>query len=187
MKRCQERGSRNPKTSSPLRENLRLARQLLGGALPIRVAKSLEKLSNEFNFSLSNGELQFINSCWYVTHTGLIGAFMLKPSIRYVIRRRIGSFSRRRSSLPRAPPALSATETLIRPMFLLASAAPKCAWPRREPSTAPFARPTASASAQLRKSGPSPNYRNPPESRRSRRNLPTGTTVAQRFVTAFAN
>jgi hypothetical protein len=73
MKRCQERASRNPKTSNPLRENLRLARQLLGGVLPIRVAKSLEKLSNEFNFSLSNGELQFINSCWYVTHTGLIG------------------------------------------------------------------------------------------------------------------
>jgi hypothetical protein len=56
MKRCQERASRNPKTSNPLRENLRLARQLLGGVLPIRVAKSLEKLSNEFNFSLSNGE-----------------------------------------------------------------------------------------------------------------------------------
>jgi hypothetical protein len=37
------------------------------------VAKSLERLSTDFNFSLSNGELQFINSCWYVTHTGLIG------------------------------------------------------------------------------------------------------------------
>jgi hypothetical protein len=45
----------------------------LGDTLTTRVAKSLERLSNDFNFSLSNGELQFINSRWYVTHTGLIG------------------------------------------------------------------------------------------------------------------
>jgi hypothetical protein len=73
MKRCQERATRKPQKSNPLRENLRLARQLLGGTLPIRVAKSLKNLSNDFKFSLSNGELQFINSCWYVTHTGLLG------------------------------------------------------------------------------------------------------------------
>jgi len=72
MKRCQELGARKSPKSNPLRENLRLARQLLGGTLPTRVAKSLENLSNDFNFSLSNGELQFINSCWYVTHTGLV-------------------------------------------------------------------------------------------------------------------
>lgn len=73
MQRCQERAPRKPPKSNPLRENLRLARQLLGGTLPTRVAKSLETLSNDFNFSLSNGELQFINSRWYVTHTGLLG------------------------------------------------------------------------------------------------------------------
>src|SRR6202158_2686617 len=61
-----------PKPRHPLRENLRLARQLLGGTLQTRVAKSLETLSKDFHFSLSNGELQFINSCWYVTHTGLV-------------------------------------------------------------------------------------------------------------------
>jgi len=61
------------KSTSKSNDNLRLARQLLGGPLTTRVAKSLERLSNEFDFSLSNGELQFINSCWYVTHTGLIG------------------------------------------------------------------------------------------------------------------
>jgi hypothetical protein len=49
-----------------------LARQLLGGTLPRRVAKSLEALSNDFRFSLSNGELQFIGGSWYVTHTGLL-------------------------------------------------------------------------------------------------------------------
>jgi len=56
----------------PLRENLRLARQLLGGTLPTRVVKSLETLSKDFHFSLSNGELQFISNSWYVTHTGLL-------------------------------------------------------------------------------------------------------------------
>ena len=64
--------ARKPKTHHPLRENLRLARQLLGGTLPTRVVKSLESLSKDFHFSLSNGELQFINNCWYVTHTGLL-------------------------------------------------------------------------------------------------------------------
>jgi len=63
---------RRPKTYHPLRENLRFARKLLGRTLPTRVVKSLETLSKDFHFSLSNGELQFINSCWYVTHTGLV-------------------------------------------------------------------------------------------------------------------
>ena len=73
MKACQKHAPQKHQRSHPLRENLRLARQLLGGTLPTRVAKSLETLSQDFNFSLSKGELQFINSCWYVTHTGLIG------------------------------------------------------------------------------------------------------------------
>ncbi len=60
MKTCQKHAPRKHQTSHPLRENLRLARQLLGGTLPARVAKSLETLSQDFNFSLSNGELQFI-------------------------------------------------------------------------------------------------------------------------------
>ena len=73
MKRCQESTPHKLQKSNPLRENLRFARGLFGGTLPTRVASSLKKLSTDFNFSLSNGELQFINSCWYVTHTGLIG------------------------------------------------------------------------------------------------------------------
>ncbi len=69
---CQKHPSHKPHTSHPLRENLRLARQLLGGALPSRVVKSLETLSKDFNFSLGKGELQFIDGSWYVTHTGLL-------------------------------------------------------------------------------------------------------------------
>jgi hypothetical protein len=73
MKRCQKTSVHESQKSNPLRENLRLARQLFGGALPTRLAKSLKTLSKDFSFSLSKGELQFIDSCWYVTHSGLIG------------------------------------------------------------------------------------------------------------------
>jgi hypothetical protein len=73
MKKCPKKSGSKAVTTNPLRENLRLARQQLGGTLPTRLAKSLKTLSKDFNFSLGNGELQFINSCWYVTHTGLVG------------------------------------------------------------------------------------------------------------------
>jgi hypothetical protein len=69
---CQKHPSRKPHTSHPLRENLRLARQLLGGNLTSRLVRSLETLSKDFNFSLGKGELQFIDGCCYVTHTGLL-------------------------------------------------------------------------------------------------------------------
>ncbi len=69
---CRKLPSHKPHTRHPLRENLRLARQLLGGTLPSRVVKSLEILSKDFHFSLSKGELQFIDGCCYVTHTGLL-------------------------------------------------------------------------------------------------------------------
>ena len=44
--------SSKPKADHLIRENLRIARQLLGGTLPTRVAKSLETLSKDFHFSL---------------------------------------------------------------------------------------------------------------------------------------
>jgi hypothetical protein len=73
MKGCPKKSCGKATTINPLRENLRLARQQLGGTLTMRLAKSLKTLSKDFSFSLGNGELQFINSCWYVTHVGLIG------------------------------------------------------------------------------------------------------------------
>jgi hypothetical protein len=57
----------------PLRENLRFARELFGGTVTTRVANSLKVLSKDFSFSISKGELQLLNNCWYVTHTGLLG------------------------------------------------------------------------------------------------------------------
>ena len=63
---------RRTRSHEILRENLRLARQLVGGTLPARLSESLKNLSRDFDFSLSNGELQVISNSWYVTHTGLL-------------------------------------------------------------------------------------------------------------------
>jgi hypothetical protein len=56
-----------------LRENLSCARKTLGSAFVSRAKVSLESLTREFGFSVKGGDLQIINSNWYVTHTGLIG------------------------------------------------------------------------------------------------------------------
>jgi len=74
MKQCETQNTRRrPRRGRELlRENLRVARQLLGEALSRRAAKSLTTLSEEFNLSVSNGELQFIKSAWYVTNAGLL-------------------------------------------------------------------------------------------------------------------
>jgi hypothetical protein len=56
-----------------LRENMSSAKKALGGALGARAKVSLEGLTREFGFSVNKGDLQIINSSWYVTHTGLIG------------------------------------------------------------------------------------------------------------------
>src|ERR1035438_4202779 len=65
------RGANRNKTL--LRQNLSWARKALGGALGARAKVSLEGLTREFGFSVNGGDLQILNSGWYVTHTGLIG------------------------------------------------------------------------------------------------------------------
>src|SRR5271166_6128789 len=74
MSGSQNQNSRRKQTrlSNLLRENLRSARRILGGTLETRVATSLKTLSQDFSFSLNNGELQFLSNSWYVTHTGLL-------------------------------------------------------------------------------------------------------------------
>jgi hypothetical protein len=56
-----------------VRENISWARKALGSAFGPRAKVSLESLTREFGFSVKGGDLQIINSNWYVTHTGLIG------------------------------------------------------------------------------------------------------------------
>lgn len=69
----EQRCSARPRKNYPLvRENLRFAHRLIAGTLPIRLAASLKTLSQDFDFSLSRGELQLLNNSWYVTHTGLL-------------------------------------------------------------------------------------------------------------------
>ena len=60
-------------TSRLLNENVRWARRSLGSAFDSRTKVSLESLTQEFGFSLKGGDLQIINSNWYVTHKGLLG------------------------------------------------------------------------------------------------------------------
>ena len=60
-------------THKLLRQNMRAARDAFGEALASRTKAWLETLTREFSFSLKGGDLQIINSNWYVTHTGLIG------------------------------------------------------------------------------------------------------------------
>jgi len=55
-----------------IRENFRLARRLMHGKMPKRLADSLKTLSEEFNFSLQKGDFQLLENSWYVTHTGLL-------------------------------------------------------------------------------------------------------------------
>ena len=55
-----------------LRQNMSAARKALGEALSLGTKAWLETLTREFSFSLKGGDLQIINSHWYVTHTGLL-------------------------------------------------------------------------------------------------------------------
>ena len=55
-----------------LTENLNSARKALGAAFGARAKVVLGSLTREFGFSLKSGDLQIINSNWYVTHTGLV-------------------------------------------------------------------------------------------------------------------
>jgi hypothetical protein len=54
------------------RENAALARKLWG-TLPSTAIKLLEQLTNKHHVRISAGDLIFLNSKWYVTHSGLLG------------------------------------------------------------------------------------------------------------------
>ena len=63
----------NKVTQRLLKENKSWARKTLGDSFGMRVKDSLETLTRAYGFSVKCGDLQIINSNWYVTHTGLIG------------------------------------------------------------------------------------------------------------------
>jgi hypothetical protein len=54
------------------RRNRRLARQRWGSAINHDVLENLKSFSKDFCFSISSGDLLFLDKGWYVTHVGLI-------------------------------------------------------------------------------------------------------------------
>ena len=55
-----------------LQENIRATKRTLGQTLAPRMMAQLKVLTRDFGFAVAAGELQIINSNWYVTHTGLL-------------------------------------------------------------------------------------------------------------------
>ena len=67
-----EKDVQERKRALAVRDNLRIARRLLGAGISGRLAESLKHLTRDFNFSLRKGDLQLLDNSWYVTHTGLL-------------------------------------------------------------------------------------------------------------------
>ena len=63
---------RQRKNQHLVRENLRFARRLVDGTVPIRLGELLQILSQDFDLSIRRGDLQLLSNSWYVTHTGLL-------------------------------------------------------------------------------------------------------------------
>jgi hypothetical protein len=175
--------------------NLRLARKKWGTLKPESV-QNLKAYSQEFGFSIIAGDLTLLDNGWYVTHTGLIrlarrkhctgidvksvGEFSLTTACRWAFRATVFKSAKCRGFVGYG----DADPSNVSPL----SAAPRCGWPRPEPSIGPCARPTASA--RSRKSARLSNGIRPPGSRRRSHPIPllgrTETTEAPRFVTASA-
>jgi hypothetical protein len=56
-----------------IRQNKRYARMRWGALLGPITIKALGTLSDQFQFSVANGDLLLLDNAWYVTHTGLLG------------------------------------------------------------------------------------------------------------------
>jgi hypothetical protein len=59
-------------TDSLFRRNRRLARQRWGPTISRDALETLKSFSKDFCFSISSGDLLFLDKGWYVTHVGLI-------------------------------------------------------------------------------------------------------------------
>jgi hypothetical protein len=60
-------------TKSLIRQNKRYAKLRWGGLLGRIAFSTLANFTEQFQFSIANGDLLFLESGWYVTHSGLIG------------------------------------------------------------------------------------------------------------------
>ncbi len=55
-----------------VRQNIRLARRSVGWQLAAVAIDRLRDLTKTFGFSLSLGDIQFLDGGWYITHAGLL-------------------------------------------------------------------------------------------------------------------
>ena len=55
-----------------LRENVAASKRMLGQPLGSFATDKLKKITGDFRFSLTGGDLQILDGNWYVTHTGLV-------------------------------------------------------------------------------------------------------------------
>jgi hypothetical protein len=144
---------RNP--SKVCRINARSA-QSIWGQLPPTTLESLKLLTNRLALSVVAGDLQLLENRWYVTHSGLLRIAQrrrcsgIKTIIETAFRTLLQTVGCSRPQSTRAPlrRGLSVTVTQIPPTFPRSCMEPKCALPKREPSTAPCARHTGSASVR---------------------------------------
>ena len=136
------------------RSNAKLAREMWG-ELSKTALQSLRQLTSEHSLSVAGGDLQFLSGKWYVTHSGLLGIARrnrccgIKSALieghsdpaagRWVFRATVYKTPRSRGFVGYGDADPSNTSPW--------SAAPKCALPRREPSTGLSERLTESGSA----------------------------------------
>jgi hypothetical protein len=143
------------------RSNIKLARSAWGALSPSAM-NALRVLTTKYSLSVATGDLQFLEGRWYVTHAGLLGiserrrCFGIRTAVEKTLSDpgRADGCSRQRSTRLHVRKASSATVTPIPRMSLPWSAALRCASPRREPSTAPCARPMASVCVPSKNSVP---------------------------------
>ena len=164
------------------RRNVKLARARWG-LNPGHVALEILKMySNQFRFSLSMGDLLFLDQNWYVTHVGLIRLSRRRRCCGIEVHpvAELCDASQRRYAFSATVYTTrdsigfvgygDADPSNVSALFM----APKCASPRHAPSIALCARPMESASARSRKSVPSPGRFFGQSRRRFHRNLSMG-------------
>lgn len=127
------------KHTALLRQELAFAKKISPGSVHLSAAKQLEFLVNEYGLSVIRGDLLFLSSRWYVTHSGLLRLAYRKRCYGLHTqtigefcdaRPRDGHSKRSFTSLEHARASL-VTGTPIHPTFHRWSAALKCASPKR--------------------------------------------------------
>jgi hypothetical protein len=162
-------------TKDLIRQNNRYAKLRWGGLLGRIALRALRNFTEQFQFSVANGDLLFLDSGWYVTHSGLtslarrnrcagIKVQPVQPFCEPSAQRWAFEATVYKSKTCRGfagygdadPSNVSCPRSRLR----------KCELPKHEPSTEPCARPTASVICSVEEigaiRGPAPTEKLPP-------------------------